>query len=950
MPDGPMPKEPQYPPGFEEAMNDIKAEDNAAKKAKASTKNAKTDNKKWTPGTPPIELATGIAVGAGLVEAGIGLAQNAMKGREQQTGPEPARPDPTPEVVPVPATPASTEFSKLTVARLQSEIQRADPLYDAEKLMRLRAEKQRRVDSLAELYEKKMGGPMSDRIEGIIRNALDASTPAVYQEIFEKAQKEKINPIGNPEADLLFNIVVTDELDRTLEKIYIGANESQDPPVNKADSETLKSKTERVKKSRVESGVHVDNPIDILDSLPPTFGEWEQQYKGFAADVRIKDKVKNYYANVDEEKTMRKKLLDMQMSARGDGYGRPTKEVADGMEEVNPINDSERTITEKTMEMWGFPPYFMMQKEIGHWTKVNTANVIFQIMERGGSNFENAMWGSDEFAKAMSEGKLLVSIFGLNPFLKLCSDGARNGEALIGSKDAPGGNMGKYGVNEILTSKFLLLDENEPTRRILDALFVLGGHQSSEFNKLPRKVQHFIHRNTKVFKEQDDAPRVQSVNNQKTKLVNISNELAIEMGVDRGLVRICLEFFELMGEAGFNTDLGRLKNFYYNGGAGSPRFLRPLPVNLEDADKYHRGKVEDFEKTIDTIKVQQLGIAGLVRQKIRHPFKEVDFSKVAKPFGIYGDLLGQKIRHPFAEVDNSKMAILDKDIADIKIQIRETKKENVGALVQAKIDEIQRTRLEELISKIGAKEDAVGKATGTEKDELKKQLAILKSEKDNVAHNKKYVQNWASDIIKRYEGDVLYTFFGMVDKNGDTVGEEVSAAIGILNRPLYIRAEEDSALVLRPLMSGVLLEKGPLSIAEGLAKGGMKVALKIMESLGAPKVAAQWGVVVQTLKTMDKVSGWAQRRDAEFSTLDEVSLFDQIKKEMDALRLRLPLTIISPETYKNALMQRIHPPVNKAEQQLWLAKRREAIQRTADSRKADVWGGLADTIRSLFPF
>lgn len=216
------------------------------------------------------------------------------------------------------------DHSRLTVAQLQRDILRAK--LDSEDLGDLRAEKQSRVDILAEEYNKKTGGNLSTSIENRIKEALGAATPAYYQAVLEKVQKEKHSPFGDSERDELYNVVTVDEFDRVLQKIYLGAEKSEDPPVNKADPETIRTKTERVEKSRVESGVHIDNPIDLLGTLPPTFADWQRTYPGFAAETEIKDSVANYYQKLEEQQKIREAMVKMGQGPEGYSASPPPAE------------------------------------------------------------------------------------------------------------------------------------------------------------------------------------------------------------------------------------------------------------------------------------------------------------------------------------------------------------------------------------------------------------------------------------------------------------------------------------------------------------------------------------------------------------------------------------------------------------------------------------------------
>ena len=155
---------------------------------------------------------------------------------------------------------------------------------------------------------------------------------------------------------------------------------------------------------------------------------------------------------------------------------------------------------------------------------------------------------------------------------------------------------------------------------------------------------------------------------------------------------------------------------------------------------------------------------------------------------------------------------------------------------------------------------------------------------------------------------------------------------------------------LRPKLKGLVMEKGALSVAEGLAKGGIDVALEMIGRLGAPKIAGAFGAEATILSSMDKVAGMAQRRDAQYYVMDEVTLLDEMKKVMDTLRLRQPLTLISEETYQRALTLRVVPPVLKKEEEPFIQNREAAAKRTAKLRQPKPWDGVLEYLSWFLPF
>ena len=235
------------------------------------------------------ELAGAAAVA--IDEVGEAITALKPEGRPKESQPEPAQPLPQPE--PAPAQPQESDYSGLSIGKLQRDIERAE--LGSQELKDLKAEKQRRVDDLIKSYEKPGGVTFKGHLEMRIADALKAATPAYYVGVLKKNADEPHSPFTEEEDSALYRIVVRDEFNRVLQKIYLGAEKSQDPPVNRADPESIRSIEERVAKSRVDAGVDIDNPIDRLGALPPTFEEWKQQNGWYASDTEISNAVANYY-------------------------------------------------------------------------------------------------------------------------------------------------------------------------------------------------------------------------------------------------------------------------------------------------------------------------------------------------------------------------------------------------------------------------------------------------------------------------------------------------------------------------------------------------------------------------------------------------------------------------------------------------------------------------------
>jgi len=834
------------------------------------------------------------------------------------------------------------DYSALSVSQLQQSILRAD--LGSDELKSLREEKQKRVDELAELFKSGQSVAMGDRIETAIRSQLEMVTPDYYQVPLDKLKKGASGGVatgeGNPRLEGLYAVVFTDEVDRVSEKIYEGAETSTDPVVNRVDVATRKSVAERVLRSRVDAGVRIDNPVDILGQLPATFDDWKQNYsRGY--DAEMEKAAANYYKQAEDQQRIREAMLKMQAEAtRGQGteggyglYGRPKDSST-----VPELNSGEGGITERSINMWGLPPFFLVQPQIGVWARVNVANVFNQMMDIGSSTHWEAMWNSQEFSRVPRE-KMEMFYLGLAPVLKLCSDASRKIGDLTGT-DKEKGKLASYGVNEALTAKFLLFSENQTTRKVLGAFYALGGYKSTDQTGYSFELNQFIEDNGEAFRDLSTALRAQDLGEQKKKLEAISDKMANLLVVDKGLARICLEFYELFGEPGLNFDLGRMRQFYYDGRGGYPPVVKTLPLDesVVEQDKQNR-----------LIKTKEL-IAD--RQKALRE----------------------------SNLDDSDRVRTEREISQFQIEISTIEREDTKLYIRNKLERIKQARLKTL----GVLESEGVKGSGYLKDKqealtktkeefdteinprqkvlkrrrirkLESDMKVLQEEVDTIKGKDKgteHVRKWANDIITRSQGDGLYSFLGMLDSQGNSIEEWESEALGILNRPLYLRAEEATMQSLREKMLGVVMEKGALSFGEGLAKGGIDVMIEMMSKLGASKVGGAWEAEATILSTFDKVAGMAQRRDTQFYLMTESDLLGKMKEEMDKLRLRQPFTLISQETYDRMMAMRIVPPVEKKEESQFLTSAKQATQRDAKRRTPrirDFFQNLREFIEGFAP-
>ncbi len=213
---------------------------------------------------------------------------------------------------------AETEYSKLSVRELQRRIEGS--ALGSPELVALRAEKQKRVYEMADNYEKRTTRPFEAHLEERLKDAITAATPASYVEIIDKNASQPVSLFDNDEMNRLYAIVVRDEANRVLQKLYDGAKDSHDPPVNKADQFSVDSINLRVAQSRVNAGVDIENPIDLLASIPPTFAEWQAAFPWYSKDTGIYNAVANYYrqhevpprgTNPDQMSTLMERLNAM---------------------------------------------------------------------------------------------------------------------------------------------------------------------------------------------------------------------------------------------------------------------------------------------------------------------------------------------------------------------------------------------------------------------------------------------------------------------------------------------------------------------------------------------------------------------------------------------------------------------------------------------------------------
>ena len=128
----------------------------------------------------------------------------------------------------------------------------------------------------------------------------------------------------------------------------------------------------------------------------------------------------------------------------------------------------------------------------------------------------------------------------------------------------------------------------------------------------------------------------------------------------------------------------------------------------------------------------------------------------------------------------------------------------------------------------------------------------------------------------RWEGDGLTSFLGIVDETGRSLTEEESEEAGVLQRGLNV--------------DGVTL-------AEGLARNGVKGMLEVTRRLGVSKALGAWVEKATILNTLDEVDSMINRKDAKYKAEDAGVLHTEAKKVVrENLRKKQPFTLISKET------------------------------------------------------
>lgn len=241
------------------------------------------------------------------------------RGEPKAPGSESAPPPPPPpESPPPPPNPEPREnFSGLSAKELQIRIVKSQ---DAKELADLRREKEIRIEELRTGFETKGTGGITDfnlAIETRIKDVLKAATPATYQLSLEELKEYSglPNDVGDPRLNGLAKIVFIDEVDQVLHQIYLGAD-SVDPPINKADKSAADSLKAFLDKSRIEIGVRITNPIDLLSNMPASFKQWTEQNPWVRptgdprnSDDNLFNSAQAYYSLLDSQRELQEAMM-----------------------------------------------------------------------------------------------------------------------------------------------------------------------------------------------------------------------------------------------------------------------------------------------------------------------------------------------------------------------------------------------------------------------------------------------------------------------------------------------------------------------------------------------------------------------------------------------------------------------------------------------------------------
>jgi hypothetical protein len=491
-------------------------------------------------------------------------------------------------------------------------------------------------------------------------------------------------------------------------------------------------------------------------------------------------------------------------------------------------------------------------------------------------------------------------------------------------------------VHEILTAKFLLaktksedgqeIDINAKTREVLGFFYTLAGYEVADKAGYTTEQIRFLADYDKKFQALRRAVRSSDLEEQRKALEQISNKVADQVGVDKGLARICLEIHQLLVEPGLNYDLGRLRQFYYQSAAGYPNVLEPLALDLKSANEQRQKRMGAINKTLNAAK-----------EKLKW-----------EPSDDKKNRLKREIRWNEVELKRENEISLDEQV---NFKVERVKQARLGTL---------RSYHSEKIEKIEAAEKIDEK---TEKTRLSQEIKLLADEISNIENGgNDYISKWGNTLIKRYGGDGLFSpALGVIDHVlGVTLSDTEGEALGFLPRCLYLKAEggpdieyiegEESVKsieTLRKKMKGVIIEKGNISLAEGLAKGGVEVMVEMLGRLGALKLEGAWGSELTILSSLDKMCGLAQRRDDDQASMLKTDIIAEMKKSIKDLRKRQPFTLLSKETIDRIMTLSVIPPESRDESEQMRRAERAAEEDARRMRSASAFDGLKELGREI---
>ncbi|OGM26212.1 hypothetical protein A3A76_02200 [Candidatus Woesebacteria bacterium RIFCSPLOWO2_01_FULL_39_23] len=225
--------------------------------------------------------------------------------------PEPERPAPVqpppPSPEPKPAEPVrpseaeiwSERAKSMKVEELQRSIMRAE--LGSEKLNALRAEKERRLDELSEEHQARIGETLEARTRDELIQILNVSFPTNFRAPLEEYRRFPVEELLDDDRHRgLRKIMREDEVRNVLLGIYKNVKDPVIRETHVPQEDTLKQMEENDKKSRINMGASINNPVGILNRIPATLDEWNEQAAAWPFSPEVRQSMVAYYSEKED--------------------------------------------------------------------------------------------------------------------------------------------------------------------------------------------------------------------------------------------------------------------------------------------------------------------------------------------------------------------------------------------------------------------------------------------------------------------------------------------------------------------------------------------------------------------------------------------------------------------------------------------------------------------------